>query len=246
VIVPAEDDRAASGDFSRAVATLRAFWGRVRELPPGRADLLLAAAFLLECNVELTFADAPTARVAAARGLTVAMACGVAARRRARSRRRRLIAGTGRDAIVELRRLLGVLHVDEGPLPTLDGLDTLVDRARAAGLPVALTIEGERRALPAGVELAAYRVIQEAITNAIKYAGAAPTDVRVLYGADDVQLHVRDRGPGRGAPHAVGGGGHGLVGMRERVRVFGGEVHTGRCDGGGFEVRARIPVEGVS
>lgn len=158
----------------------------------------------------------------------------------------RLIACTGRDAVVELARLLGVLHVDEGPPPTLDRLGTLMDRARAAGLPVALTIEGERRALPAGVELAAYRVIQEAITNAIKYAGAAPTDVRVLYGADDVQLHVRDRGPGRGAARAVGGGGHGLVGMRERVRVFGGELHTGRCAGGGFEVRARIPVEVVS
>jgi signal transduction histidine kinase len=158
----------------------------------------------------------------------------------------RLIAGTGRDAVVELRRLLGVLQFDEGPPPTLDGLGTLVERARAAGLPVALTIEGERRALPAGVELAAYRVIQEAITNAIKYAGAAPTDVLVLYGADDVRVHVRDRGPGRDAARAVGGGGHGLLGMRERVRVFGGELHTGRCAGGGFEVRARIPVEGIS
>ena len=92
---------------------------------------------------------------------------------------------------------------------------------------MALTVEGERRRLPDGVELAAYRVVQEAITNAIKYAGAAPTEVRVSYGVEDVELHVCDRGPGAAAPARVGGGGHGLVGMRERVRIFGGELHTG-------------------
>jgi signal transduction histidine kinase len=154
----------------------------------------------------------------------------------------RLIAGTGREAIVELQRLLGVLQVDHGPAPTLEALDGLVERARAAGLPVELAVEGERRALPAGIELAAYRVLQEAITNAIKYAGGAPTDVRVRYATDHVALHVRDRGGGGGAASTVGGSGHGLVGMRERVRVFGGEVHTGRRADGGFEVRARIPV----
>ncbi|HEY7621070.1 MAG TPA: histidine kinase [Solirubrobacteraceae bacterium] len=156
-----------------------------------------------------------------------------------------LIAGTGAEAIVELQRLLGVLHVDQAPAPTLDGVDVLVERARAAGLPVDLEIEGDRRALPAGVELAAYRVLQEAITNAIKYAGGAPTDVRLRYGAEEVQIHVRDRGHGAAAVGAVGGGGHGLVGMRERVRVFGGELHTGRRDDGGFEVSARIPVGGT-
>jgi signal transduction histidine kinase len=153
-----------------------------------------------------------------------------------------LIAATGREAIVELQRLLGVLQVDHGPAPTLEALDGLVERARAAGLPVELAIEGERRTLPAGIELAAYRVLQEAITNAIKYAGGAPTDVRVRYATDHVALHVRDRGGGGGAASTVGGSGHGLVGMRERVRVFGGEVHTGRRADGGFEVRARIPV----
>jgi signal transduction histidine kinase len=155
-----------------------------------------------------------------------------------------LIADTGREAIAELRRLLGVLHIEQAPAPTLDGLDGLVERARAAGLPVALTVEGERRRLPEGVELAAYRVVQEAITNAIKYADAAPTEVHVCYGRQDVELQVSDRGPGAGAPGGVGGGGHGLVGMRERVRIFGGELHTGRRAGGGFEVRARIPVDG--
>jgi signal transduction histidine kinase len=137
-----------------------------------------------------------------------------------------------------------VLHLEPASAPTLDGLDGLVERARAAGLPVALTVEGERRPLPEGVELAAYRVVQEAITNAIKYAAAAPTQVHVSYGEQDVELHVSDRGPGAGAPGRAGGGGHGLVGMRERVRIFGGELQTGRRDGGGFEVRARIPVDG--
>lgn len=155
-----------------------------------------------------------------------------------------LIAHTGREALVELERLLGVLNIEPAPAPTLDGLDGLVERARAAGLPVALTVEGARRPLPEGVELAAYRVVQEAITNAIKYAGAAPTEVHVCYGQRDVQLQVSDRGPGAGARGRVGGGGHGLVGMRERVRIFGGELHTGRRAGGGFEVRARIPVDG--
>lgn len=155
-----------------------------------------------------------------------------------------LIAGTGRDAIAEMQRLLGVLHLEPAAAPTLDGLDGLVERARAAGLPVALTVDGERRPLPEGVEHAAYRVVQEAITNAIKYAAAAPTEVHVSYGLQDLQLHVGDRGPGDGAPGRVGGGGHGLVGMRERVRIFGGELHTGRRAGGGFEVRARIPLDG--
>ena len=157
-----------------------------------------------------------------------------------------LIAATGREALVELQRVLGVLHLEPAAAPTLDGLDGLLERARAAGLPVALTVDGERRRLPDGIEHAAYRVVQEAITNAIKYAGAAPTEVRVSYGAQDVELHVCDRGSrgGAPAPARVGGGGHGLVGMRERVRIFGGELHTGRRAGGGFEVRARIPIDG--
>ncbi len=155
-----------------------------------------------------------------------------------------LIAETGREAIVELQRLLGVLHLEPAASPTLDGLDGLVERARAAGLPVALTVDGERRPLPEGVEHAAYRVVQEAITNAIKYAAAAPTEVHVSYGPQDLELHVGDRGPGAGSPGRVGGGGHGLVGMRERVRIFGGELQTGRRAGGGFEVRARIPLDG--
>jgi signal transduction histidine kinase len=156
---------------------------------------------------------------------------------------------TGRDALAEIRRLLGVLRREDdelalAPQPTLAHVTDLVRRARAAGLLVALHVEGDAEALPAGADLTAYRVVQEAITNAIQYAGAAPTEVRVSYGVQAVELQVCDRGPGGVAPARVGGGGHGLVGMRERVRIFGGELHTGRRDGGGFEVRARIPLDG--
>jgi signal transduction histidine kinase len=154
-----------------------------------------------------------------------------------------LIVDTGREAIVELERLLGVLNMEP---PGADPRRARRARlARAGGRPAgALTVEGERRPLPEGVEHAAYRVVQEAITNAIKYADAAPTEVHVCYGPRDVQLQVCDRGPGTGERGRVGGGGQGLVGMRERVRIFGGELHTGRRAGGGFEVRARIPVDG--
>ena len=158
------------------------------------------------------------------------------------------IEDTGRAALLEMRRLLGILSAGEveahhAPQPTLEALDALIDGARTAGLPVALRIEGERRPLPPGVDLAAYRVVQEAITNALKHAGAAPTDVCVRYREDDVELEVIDRGPGqRLRRRDLVGGGHGLVGMQERVRVFGGELFTGRRRGGGFEVRARIPL----
>ena len=159
------------------------------------------------------------------------------------------IEDTGRAALLEMRRLLGTLSAGEheahhAPQPTLEALDALVEGARTAGLPVAVRVEGARRPLPPGVDLAAYRVLQEAITNAIKHAGAAPTDVCVRYGADDVELSVTDRGPRHGRRrHGLVGGGHGLVGMRERVRVFGGELVCGRRRGGGFEVRARIPLD---
>jgi signal transduction histidine kinase len=157
-----------------------------------------------------------------------------------------LIERTGRDALGEMRHLLGVLHAGEGsaeraPQPTLGDLEALVERSRAAGLPVELTVEGERRELPAGLDLAAYRVIQEALTNAFKHGGGAPAEVSVHYGEEDLVLTIGDRGRGS-APARVEGSGHGLVGMRERVRVFGGELHTGRREGGGFEVRAQLPL----
>ncbi len=147
----------------------------------------------------------------------------------------------GRAALTEMRRLLGVMHHadDRAPQPTLRELDGLVERTRAAGLPVSLTVEGEPRSLPAGMDLAAYRVVQEALTNAIKHAGAAPTEVTVRWEPEHLELEIVDNG----APAANGkAGGHGLVGMEERVRLYDGELRAGRRAGGGFEVVARLPL----
>jgi signal transduction histidine kinase len=154
----------------------------------------------------------------------------------------RAIKGSARDALTEMRRLLGVLRSDDDasdmlPQPGLAQLPELVARA---GVPVTLEVEGEPRALPAGVDISAYRIVQEALTNVRKHAGAVPATVRVAWAEDAVALTVRDRGPGAGAPPADGEG-HGLIGMRERVRLLGGELHTGAAAGGGFEVRAVLP-----
>jgi signal transduction histidine kinase len=159
-----------------------------------------------------------------------------------------LIERAGREALAEMRHLLGLLHADDDPTdyapqPTLDKLDALVDRARAAGLPVTLEVHGCRPELPAGLDLAAYRVLQEALTNVIKHGGCAPTDVRVHYRADAVEVLVSDSGNGP-VDARLAGSGQGLVGMRERVRMYGGELHAGRRHGGGFEVAVRLPVEG--
>ena len=151
------------------------------------------------------------------------------------------IERTGREALTEMRRLLGVLHVEEGklaPQPGLDGLPSLVQRARDAGLPVELTFHGERPPLEAGLEFAAYRIVQEGLTNAIKHAGAAPTRVDVHYDEEAIELVISDSGPG---PVNGESGGHGLIGMRERVRVFGGSFDAGAGESGGFVVRARVP-----
>jgi signal transduction histidine kinase len=142
-----------------------------------------------------------------------------------------------------MRHLLGVLHPGEepralAPQPTLAELDALIARARAAGLPVVLHEDGERRPLPAGLDLAAYRIVQEALTNALKYSGSAATEVTVTWGATELAVEVRDRGRVR----VTGDGGHGLVGMRERVRVYGGELETGPARGGGWRVRATLPL----
>jgi signal transduction histidine kinase len=151
------------------------------------------------------------------------------------------IEDVGRAALTEMRRLLGVMHHGEerGPQPSLRRLDSLVERTRAAGLPVSLTVEGEPRSLPAGMDLAAYRVVQEALTNAIKHAGAAPTEVTVRWQPEHLELEIVDTG-GRAANGS--GGGHGLVGMEERVRLYDGELRAGRRAGGGFEVLARLPL----
>jgi signal transduction histidine kinase len=155
------------------------------------------------------------------------------------------IEDVGRAAMVEMRRLLGVLHHGEdeagrAPQPTLRELERLVETSRAAGLPVTLAVEGEPRPLPPGKDLAAYRVIQEALTNAIKHAGAAPTSVTVRWQASWLELEIVDSG-GK-AMNGTNGSGHGLVGMEERMRLYDGTVRTGRKAGGGFEVVARLPL----
>ena len=159
------------------------------------------------------------------------------------------IERTGREALAEMRRLLGVLHRDDddehgarAPQPTLAGVGALVERAREAGLPVELHVSGERRSLPAGLDLAAFRVVQEGLTNALKYAGHAPTDVRVRWSERALELEILDRGPGPARDRMGGDGGHGLVGMRERVKLYGGELEAGRRRGGGFRIRAKLPL----
>jgi signal transduction histidine kinase len=155
------------------------------------------------------------------------------------------IEDVGRAALAEMRRLLGMLHHGEdetgrAPQPTLRELERLVESSRAAGLPVTLAIEGEPRPLPPGKDLAAYRVVQEALTNAIRYAGSAPTSVTVRWQASWLELEIVDSG-GK-AMNGTNGSGHGLVGMEERMRLYDGTVRTGRVPGGGFEVVARLPL----
>jgi signal transduction histidine kinase len=156
-----------------------------------------------------------------------------------------LIERTGREALGEMRHLLGLLHPDEAqaelaPQPTLIGIESLAERSRLAGLPVKLRVDGERRERSPGVDLAAYRVIQEALTNSLKHGGGRAT-VKVEYDDAELRIAVADVGTGRGV--SVQGGGHGLMGMRERVRVCGGELHAGPRPGGGFEVRASLPLQ---
>jgi signal transduction histidine kinase len=150
----------------------------------------------------------------------------------------------GRGALTEMRRLVGMLRSDAGdplaPQPGLDDLPTLVGQVREAGLPVELHVEGERRGLPVGIELSAYRIVQEALTNALKHAGEAHASVRVRYGADSLELEIVD--DGAGAPVPVVSGGHGLVGMRERVALYGGRLDAGRRPSGGFAVRVLLPI----
>ena len=155
-----------------------------------------------------------------------------------------LIERTGREALAEMRHLLGVLHGGDeaaalAPQPTLHELGALMERSRAAGLPVELHVTGEPGELPAGVDLAAYRVVQEALTNALKHGGGH-AEVRVEYGERELRVSVADAGDG--AKLSVQSSGQGLRGMRERVRIIGGELHAGPRSTGGFEVRAQLPL----
>jgi signal transduction histidine kinase len=152
---------------------------------------------------------------------------------------------TGRSALTEMRRLLGMLRTEANepltPQPGLTDLPALVTQLREAGLPIVLHVEGDRRELPVGIELSAYRIVQEALTNALKHAGEARTTVNIRYGVDSLELEIADDGPGSTTP--VASGGHGLVGMRERVALYGGRLDAGRRPGGGFAVRVLLPIQ---
>jgi signal transduction histidine kinase len=156
-----------------------------------------------------------------------------------------MIEATGSEALAEMRRLLGMLRRDDeeialAPQPSLRYLDALAAQVREAGLPVDLSVEGEPTELPPGVDLSAYRIVQEALTNALKHAGPATARVVVRYRENDLELEIADTGAGASARD---GEGHGLAGMRERVSLYGGKIETGPRDGGGFAVRARLPLD---
>jgi signal transduction histidine kinase len=157
------------------------------------------------------------------------------------------IAGTAREALTETRRLLGVLREDVGgeaeraPQPGLDQLAELVDTARDAGSSIRLILQGKVVPLPAGIELAAYRIVQEALTNVRRHAPGADADVEVTFGDDVLKLRVRDYGPGPPEEMLTG---HGLVGMRDRATIAGGTFTCGAADGGGFAVDVELPTDG--
>jgi signal transduction histidine kinase len=156
---------------------------------------------------------------------------------------------TGRSALREMRRVVGMLgQADEelalAPQPSVDELDWLVERAREAGLEVDLTIEGEKKRLESGVDLSAFRIVQEALRNTLKHAGPARAQVTLRYRENDVEVDVSDNGRGVRAPADNGAvAGHGLLGMRERVAMLGGEIEAGYRKDGGFGVHARLPLE---
>jgi signal transduction histidine kinase len=158
-----------------------------------------------------------------------------------------LIERTGREALAEIRHLFGpVRRGDAEPLSgaqSIARVDDLARRAREAGLRVELRVTGDPVELPAGIDLAAYRIVQEALTNTLKHSGGARTRVTVAYEPNEVVLSVEDDGEGTREGYELGdaGGGHGLAGMRERAAVYGGVVQAGREPGGGFAVRARLP-----
>jgi signal transduction histidine kinase len=157
---------------------------------------------------------------------------------------------TSRAALTELRRLLGVLRQEDepqgdlAPVPGLADLDSLLAEVAKAGLAVRLQVEGRPAQLPAGVDLSAYRIVQEALTNVVKHAGPARAQVAIRYRDHEVMVEVTDDGRGAAAPTGDGRArvGHGLIGMRERVAVFGGDLQTGPRPGGGFRVAARLPL----
>ncbi|SCL50293.1 sensor histidine kinase [Micromonospora chersina] len=169
------------------------------------------------------------------------------------------VEGAGRTTMTELRHLLGLLAPaadgDEGtdgadlaPQPSLSRLSPLIDRIAFAGLPVEVRISGEPRPLPSGIDVTAYRIVQEALTNALKHGAGGKAEVTIRYAGHSLRVEVLTTGPSvltgdRPAPRRGDGAGRGLLGLRQRVAVYGGDLDARRRLGGGFRVRARIPVE---
>jgi signal transduction histidine kinase len=155
---------------------------------------------------------------------------------------------TGRQSLAEMRRLVGILRPVEtetapSPRASLAALADLLAQVRTAGLPVELAVDGEQRTLPPGIELAAYRIVQEALTNARKHGSPSSATVALHYAPGALELEIADDGD---LEPTAGGAGHGLVGMQERVALYRGELEAGPREGRGFVVRARLPVEGVT
>jgi len=158
----------------------------------------------------------------------------------------RSVERAGREALAEMRRLLGVLDGDAdpralAPQPGLADIDELLARTRASGLAADLRVDGEPAAVPPALDLCAYRIVQEALTNAIKHATPARAEVRVRWGEDALELEISDDGRGPGTVNGASGG-HGIAGMRERAGLHGGSIHAGAGPAGGFTVRARLPL----
>ena len=152
----------------------------------------------------------------------------------------------GRTALAEMRRLLGAMRRDGddlelAPHPGVDRLDSLVEDVSRAGLPVRLHVDGDPFPLPRSIDLSAYRIVQEGLTNALKHAHASNAFVTFHYAPDELQIEVRDDGEGRSTNDGLG---HGLVGIRERVKIYGGEMTAGAAPEGGFVLGARLPIEG--
>jgi signal transduction histidine kinase len=157
----------------------------------------------------------------------------------------RRVERTGRTALAEMRRLLGAMRRDGDelelmPQPGLDGLESLVDEVGRAGLPVLLHVDGEPFRLPPAIDLSAYRIVQEGLTNALKHANASHADVTLRYAPDEIAIEVRDDGSGGSTTDGLG---HGLIGIRERVKIYGGVMSAERANGG-FVLSTRLPITG--
>jgi len=156
----------------------------------------------------------------------------------------RNVEQAGRTALSEMRGLLAAMRRDGDeaeltPQPGLEGLDSLLEEIGRAGLPVQLHVDGEPLALPRGIDLSAYRIVQEGLTNALKHARASNADVTVRYRPDELHIEVRDNGEGSSSSDGLG---HGLVGVRERVKIYGGEMSAGTANGSGFILSTRLPL----